>query len=504
MFDIDETLGLITVKRELDKNQRSNYQLIIMATDHGTPPQSSTVTVSISVTVSNNAPPKFTGSNYKAEIHEDIKIGANVAILEAKSQSSVYYEILSGNNGDKFAINPNSGVIYVKNTVDYEQKKSYDVTVSASNIVGYSSFATIKIHIIDVNDNHPEFSQSVFEGSLSEATPVGSVVLTSEGKPLVIHASDKDENDNSRLNFEMIGDEAKKFFTIDKGTGAIRTTNVLDREIIDKVEFTVQVSDHGNPSLSAANPANVLIHIEDINDNAPIFTPSAISKVLLLPTAKGVEVAKLMVTDPDTKSSEGIKFRIIPDTNGFGHFHIDQSTGTLTVAEEKNLKSSYSLSIEASDGKFQSISMVNVTVKDSKSSEFVFSSSQYKVVLQEGKEISDNLMVIQIMNFESDPIVFTLLNEKDKFSIGGTSGVLQTKIKTFDREERDLYNLVIRVEDLGNPPRITQVIVKVIIEDQNDNSPVFLNQPYDTVVAITAEVGAPVRQVSVLIFFSLI
>jgi protocadherin Fat 1/2/3 len=224
MFDMDETLGLISVKRELDKNERSEYNLIIMATDHGKPPQSSTATVKIYVTISNNAPPKFTGSDYTAEIHEDIKVGTNVAVLEAKSQSSVYYEIIHGNEDNKFAINPNSGVIYTRNSVDYEQTKTYKLKVSAANVVGYSAVTTVKIHVLDINDNTPVFGQSVYVGSITEAAPVGSVVIATDGKPLVIHASDKDENDNGRLKFEMIGEDALKYFIIDGSTGSVALT----------------------------------------------------------------------------------------------------------------------------------------------------------------------------------------------------------------------------------------------------------------------------------------
>ncbi|XP_071125252.1 protocadherin Fat 1-like isoform X4 [Mytilus edulis] len=497
MFEIDETLGLISVKRQLDKNQRAEYSLIVKASDQGRPPQSSTATVNIYITISNNAPPKFTGTNYIAEINEDIKIGSNVAVLEAKSQSSVYYEIIQGNEGDKFAINPNSGVIYVKNKIDYEQVKSYDLMVSAANIVGYSALTTVKIHVIDINDNTPEFSQQIYEGTISEAAQIASVVVTTDNKPLVIHATDLDENDNGRLKFSIIDEEAKKYFVIDTNTGAIRTAVLLDHETMDKIEFSVDVSDQGSPALKSHQPAKVIIHIEDVNDHAPVFMPKGLSAILLLPTAKDVRVTQVTATDPDTKSSQNVKYRILHDNNGGSHFNIDPLSGLITVTNTNELKTSYSLTVEASDGKFQTTSFVNITVKTSHSSGLVFSSQEYHVTIPENKEISDNLMVVQVVNFANDPLVFNLLNGNDMFTMGQTSGVLQTKQKIFDRENISNYNLVVSVEDLSDPPRKAHVVVKVNIEDENDNSPVFLNQPYDTVVAITAKVGTPVRQLTV-------
>jgi protocadherin Fat 1/2/3 len=118
------------------------------------------------------------------------------------------------------------------------------------------------------------------------------------------------------------------------------------------------------------------------------------------------------------------------------------------------------------------------------------------VSIRENEEISTNLMVIQVVNFGNDPLIFDLMNGNDNFIIGQTSGVLQTKRKKFDREHCNHYDLVVKVQDFRDPPHVAHVVVNVDIEDQNDNSPVFLNQPYDTVVSVNTELGAVVRQVS--------
>lgn len=66
------------------------------------------------------------------------------------------------------------------------------------------------------------FSPNRYVGVVSEAAPINSVVLAEDGNPLVIQATDKDRNHNALLVFEIIGETARMFFSVDSGTGSIR------------------------------------------------------------------------------------------------------------------------------------------------------------------------------------------------------------------------------------------------------------------------------------------
>ena len=70
-FSMDERQGIITVAKQLDRTVQPVFHMVIMATDHGLPPQSSMAEVKITVTISNNAPPKFVNS----EIVTELKVG---------------------------------------------------------------------------------------------------------------------------------------------------------------------------------------------------------------------------------------------------------------------------------------------------------------------------------------------------------------------------------------------------------------------------------------------
>ncbi|KAM7157818.1 protocadherin-7 isoform 2-T2 [Molossus nigricans] len=63
-----------------------------------------------------------------------------------------------------------------------------------------------------------------------------------------------------------------------------------------------------------------------------------------------------------------------------------------------------------------------------------------------------------------------------------------------DREQRDSYELTLRVRDGGDPPRSSQAILRVLITDVNDNSPHFEKSVYEADLAENSAPGTPILQ----------
>ncbi|XP_043826210.1 protocadherin-7 isoform X3 [Dromiciops gliroides] len=63
-----------------------------------------------------------------------------------------------------------------------------------------------------------------------------------------------------------------------------------------------------------------------------------------------------------------------------------------------------------------------------------------------------------------------------------------------DREQRDSYELTLRVRDGGDPPRSSQAILRVLITDVNDNSPRFEKSVYEADLAENSTPGTPILQ----------
>ncbi|XP_002940912.2 protocadherin Fat 1 isoform X3 [Xenopus tropicalis] len=495
-FTIDPVLGIIKTAKELDRNNHGRYELVVKATDHGIPPLSQITSIHIFVTISNNAAPKFTKKEYSSEISETAHVGSFVAMLSAYSQSSVVYEIRDGNTLNSFDINPNSGVVTTQKQLDFETLPSFTLTVQATNMAGLSTNSTLTVHVRDENDNFPVFAQTNYRGLISESAPPNSVVLTDDNIPLVIRATDSDQESNALLVYQIVEPSVHKYFAIDSSTGALRTLLSLDYEQTNIFHFTVQVHDMGYPRLFAENAANVTIYVVDINDCAPVFSKDVYETSLLLPTYKGVRVITVNATDDDSGAYSQLIYSIIEGNIG-DKFLIDPLKGTITVQNTTNLRSRYELTIRASDGRFSSLTSVKINVKESKESSLKFTQRSYSATVLENATKVKTLTIISPLGSRiNEPLFFHILNPDPRFKISPTSGVLSTTGIPFDREEEDLFELVVEVSDEQKPPTVAHVLVQVTVEDVNDNNPVFVNLPYYAMVQIDAPEGHLIRHVT--------
>ncbi|XP_069780628.1 protocadherin Fat 1a isoform X4 [Narcine bancroftii] len=496
-FAVDPVLGIITVGRDLDRRTRRQYELVVKATDGGKAPMSATSAVHIFVTISDNAAPKFALKEYYTEINEGASMGTFVLLITASSQSSIVYEIKTGNTNGAFKINPNSGVIITQNPLDNEGQALYRLTVEATNMAGLSTNVTVLIQLQDENDNMPVFMKSEYVGIISESAHVNSVVLNDQNTPLVIQATDADEGSNALLVYQIAEPSAQKYFAIDSSTGAIRTIVKLDYEQKNLFNFTVQVHDSGRPQLFAEHAANVSIRVIDVNDCPPVFVQHLHDVSLLVPTYKGVKVTVVNATDPDSASNADLIYSII-DGNIGEKFSINTKTALISVQNTTHLRSRYELTVRASDGKFSCTTSVRINIKESES-HLKFTQSSYSAVVKENSTEVKTIAIITTMGNEmNEPLFYHILNPDRKFKISRTSGVLVTTGLPFDREEQETFDVVIEVSEEKNPSRVAHVVVKVTVEDVNDNAPIFVNLPYYAVVQVDAEVGHVIRQVTAI------
>jgi len=473
------------------------FVLSVKVTDQGSPPLSATAIVRISVTMADNSHPKFTLKEYQAEVNENVDIGTSVISLSAISQSTLVYEVKDGNADGIFTINPYSGVITSQKALDYERASFYQLIVQATNMAGMASNATVNIQIVDENDNPPVFLCSQYSGSISEAAPVNSVVRSGNNSPLVIRATDADSNQNALLVYQIVESTAKKYFTVDSSTGAIRTIANLDHETIAHFHFHVHVRDSGNPQLTAESPIEVSIEVTDVNDNPPVFSQAVFETVLLLPTYVGVEVLKVKATDPDSEIPPELTYSLIE--GNMDHFLIDSSTGVLTIKNNSLSKDHYMLIVRVSDGKFYSTAMVTIMVKEAMDSGLHFTQNFYSTSISENSTNITKIAVVNAVgNRLNEPLKYSILNPGNKFKIKSTSGVIQTTGIPFDREEQELYELVVEASRELDHLRVARVVVKVYIEDINDNAPVFVGLPYYAAVQVDAEPGTLIYRVTAI------
>ena len=106
----------------------------------------------------------------------------------------------------------------------------------------------------------------------------------------------------------------------------------------------------------------------------------------------------------------------------------------------------YELKVQASDGRFDTLARVFITVEQPRDSGLRFTKDRYSTSVTENDKTKRNLVVVQpIGPGLHQRFAFSLLNNQELFTVGKTSGVVQTKGVPFDREQRENYTVVVQV-----------------------------------------------------------
>lgn len=485
-------MGSISVAKPLDLHPQDQYHLTVKATDQGFPQRNDLCSVHIRIRISDQTPPAFPSDEYFTEISESSAPGTPVVTISASSPAAVHYGIKEGNPNGTFYVNPYTGLISIQKPLDFEHCVSYKLQVTAATTTGALSETAVYIYVIDQNDNAPVFQQSEYLGQISEAAPINSMVMGEKNTPLVIQASDADSDSNSLLVYHILEPEALKVFRIDPSMGTLSLVSPVDFEARALHHFTVQVRDSGEPLLSAAEPAKVTVRVLDLNDCPPQFSAAVYEPSIKFPAVRDTEVVQVMARDSDSAISYSIA-----EGNPHNAFSIHPNTGVITVNNVSEFRPFYQLLVKASDGLYKDSAIVKVNVTNVTASDLRFEQKAYSVTVVENLMTVKTLAVLRAVgSYLNEPLVYSVLNPMGRFTISQTSGVLETTGVPFDREEQDVYDVVVEVRDMRMPARMAITQVKVFIDDVNDNTPQFLNLPFSMMISEDSDPGDVLYQVT--------
>ncbi|KAM5230037.1 protocadherin-23 [Hipposideros larvatus] len=268
-------VGYLVLRHNLDREAFASHKLVILASDHGCPPLSSTAVVSIEVLDVNDNPPKFNSLNYHAHVKESIPLGSHITVVSANdcdmgSHADVIYHIITGNEKGHFHLEEKTGVLYLIKPLDYEETIKFTLTIQASDEEKkHFSFAVVFVNVLDDNDHAPQFMFSSLNCVVPENLPVFSTICS-------VTALDFDAGPYGELTYSIISPcssthrvpQDRDPFLIDPLTGDIRAQHTLDYENDNKYCLTVQAKDKGDSTASLT----VWVDIEGIDEFEPIFT----------------------------------------------------------------------------------------------------------------------------------------------------------------------------------------------------------------------------------------
>ena len=157
---------------------------------------------------------------------------------------------LSGPAAAAFALDAASGQLQTQAPLNYEQRSSYQGTVTVTDSFGQSATIPVTIEILDVNEP-PTFAATTALRTIVEDVAADQPL----GAPFI--ATDPDTTPAFATLTHSLGSAADDAaFTIDRTTGQVRTQADLNHERQDSYQVTVQVSDNtdttGQPDATIA------------------------------------------------------------------------------------------------------------------------------------------------------------------------------------------------------------------------------------------------------------
>ncbi|XP_029917159.1 protocadherin alpha-3-like isoform X4 [Myripristis murdjan] len=337
IFQIEPDTGLITVKGKIDFEDRKAFEIRAEARDKGQPPMSAHCKILVEVVDLNDNAPEITVTSLLNTVDEDAKLGTAVAlvsVLDRDGGKNGEMKCAISNNGP-FKLETNYKNYYslvVDGPLDREITAQYNVTISATDEGNppLSNTSVVTVHISDVNDNAPSFSEPVVNIYVRENSPVGAILKT-------VSAVDADIDQNGQVSYSILRSNSNSaplsaMVNINSETGEIVTLQSFNYEELKTFQFKVQATDSGVRPLSSNVTVNVFIL--DENDNSPgILAPysehgSVNSENIPYSAEAGYFVAKIRAVDADSGYNALLSYHI-SEPKGSNLFRIGTSTGEI-------------------------------------------------------------------------------------------------------------------------------------------------------------------------------
>lgn len=356
-FVINSTTGEIRIapNRKLDRERNAVLQFQVQATDASTQPNESRKTnadVIVTILDVNDNAPKFDSDSYSAVIPENVPTQTLVINITATDPDEglggeVHYDLFNeGETSGLFKIDYRTGMIYTKMELTGKGRaEPYEIIIRAQDQgnqlpkqESFYSDVLLNLYIGDVssNDGIPFFI----------APTLGQVTNITENAPANIPifqviASDPDSpaSPSGMLHYRIHNNtNDADMFNIDPRTGLIVSKTSFDRETKTSYNIIIEVSDRGEPPLSASRVLR--INILDVDDHKPHFIrdlndgPEQFEIPEEMPI--GSPVAHISAVDEDIEANAAIDYVII-NGNQEGHFYITRLNNTAILKTNARL-----------------------------------------------------------------------------------------------------------------------------------------------------------------------
>ncbi|KAM3864775.1 protocadherin-23 [Diretmus argenteus] len=488
-FILDSVRGILATNVLLDREITPLYKLVLQAADRGSPPLSATTTIRVQVVDVNDNSPAIPPME-PVVVAENLPAGYTVTQVMANDvdlSSTITYSFADNSSTDGcFAIDRYTGVVTLTQALDHEEQTEHILRVWASDSL-HQTTGEVHVHVLDVNDNAPVFTQLSYQVELSELVSASTLVVS-------VSATDRDSGLNGKVTYRLLSSPLQGFH-IEPDNGSVFTNKPI-KAITNSnlIQLLVEARDGGDPERSTITSIDVLI--VDTNDHAPLFQQDTYTITVPEDTPVGTTLLTLSAEDQDWGPENTHLDYAIVSGNEERQFclevnmvHVEnqqKSIGKLVLCNplDRETTERYALTVTVSDRgapPLNSSTVLMVTVTDVNDNAPVFVSTGYHAQVSENSLPGTRL--VQVSAQDPDLGTNGLLqydiisgNSKGHLKLDPHSGLLVVN-HSLDYEEDSKYTLTIQASDGGESSenrKVAFTVVFITVLDENDNTPYFM------------------------------
>ncbi|XP_032192326.1 protocadherin beta-15-like isoform X1 [Mustela erminea] len=463
----------------------------------------------------NDHSPEFPEREMTLKILETSPLGTRFTLKKAQDLD------VGTNNIQSYSISPNSHFhvstrargdgrkypeLVLDKELDREEQAELRLTLTAldGGSPPRSGTAQVRILVLDVNDNAPEFAKILYQVQVPENSPVGMLVVK-------VSARDLDTGTNGEISYSYFysSQEISTTFELNSLSGEVRLIKKLDFETISSYELEIEASDGGGLS----GRCSVSIEVVDVNDNFPEITISSLTSPIP-ENSPETEVALFRIRDRDT-GDNGRMTCSIQDDLPFVLKPSEENFYTLVTngALDRESQAEYNITITVTDlgtPRLKTQHHLTVTVSDVNDNAPAFSQTTYTLRVRENNSPALHIGSVSATDRDSGAnaqVTYSLLPPHDPqlplgslVSINADNGQLFA-LRSLDFEALQAFEFRVGAADRGSPALSSQALVRVLVADANDNAPFVLyplqngSAPCTELVPRAAEAGYLVAKV---------
>ncbi|XP_061398166.1 cadherin-related tumor suppressor, partial [Musca vetustissima] len=479
-FNIGPHDGWISLAKLLEVPANTHFALNVKAADHGVPSKSDEAHVEIIVTGENDFAPKFTALSYQVIVPENEPIGSTILTVSATDRDEgpngmLHYAIAGGNERSEFKVDAETGAVIILEPLDYDSIQEYHLNISVQDL-GFkpkTAIAQVTVIVTDINDNPPLFNQSEYHAFIAENKPPQSFVFKAQAK-------DKDSPKNAIIRYSINGGSGKSFFAINPSTGVITSSVSFDYE--ERREYLLHIM-AANPDSPMHSLCRVVVHIRGVNEFYPQFIQPVFHFDVSESAEVGTAVGSIQATDKDAGEDGNVYYLLVGSSNDKG-FAINPNTGFIYVSRhlDRETQSRAVLTVLAKNygsirGNDTDEAQVIISIQDGNDPP-EFLKSLYTAKISEAVNIGTKVTTVKAVDKDVRPqnnqFTYSLIggNINQTFKVDPQSGEIETA-RYLDREQIPEYNLVVGAIDTGLPAQTGTTLVRIELQDVNDNGPTF-------------------------------